>query len=114
MALSKNVQRDLLERGYSRRQVARIALGAAAVIPFFHEFAFAQDGAAPARGGRAPVTDPDVVRITSSENPMGPPQEGLEARAKGAPLAWRYTPVGDNTELLDLLAKTEGVKPEYV
>lgn len=114
MPLSKNVQRDLLERGYSRRQVARIALGAAAVIPFFHEFAFAQNDAAPARGGRAPVADPDVVRITSNENPMGPSQEGLEALAKVAPLAWRYTPAGANTELMDLLAKTENVKPEYV
>ena len=69
---------------------------------------------APARGGRSPVTDPDVVRITSNENPMGPSKEGLEALAKVAPLAWRYTPVGDNTELMDLLAKTENVKPEYV
>ena len=114
MALSKNVQRDLLERGYSRRQVARIALGAAAVIPFFHEFAFAQDDAAPTRGGRAAITDPDVVRITSNENPMGPSKEGLEAMAKVAPLAWRYTPVGDNTELMELLARTENVKQEYV
>ena len=53
MSLSKDVQKNLLERGYSRRQVARIALGAAAVIPFFHEFAFAQDDAAPARISRS-------------------------------------------------------------
>jgi len=114
MALSTDVQRDLLDRGFSRRQIGRIALGAAAVLPFFHEFAFAQDDAAPARGGRAPITDPDVVRITSNENPMGPSQEGLEALAKVAPLAWRYTPVGDNTELMELLAKTEDVKADYV
>jgi len=114
MALSTDVQKDLLARGYSRRQLARIALGAAAAIPFFHEFAFAQDDAAPARGGRGLVTDPDVVRITSNENPMGPSQEGLEALGRVAPLAWRYTPVGDNTELMDLLAKTEGVKADYV
>jgi histidinol-phosphate aminotransferase len=114
MSLSKNVQKDLLERGYSRRQVARIALGAAAVLPFFHEFAFAQDDAAPARGGRAASMDPDVVRITSNENPMGPSKEGLEAIAKVSPLAWRYTPVGDNTEFAALLASTENVKPDYV
>ena len=114
MSLDKNVQKDLLDRGYSRRQVARIALGAAAVLPFFHEFAFAQDDAAPARGDRAPVTDPDVVRITSNENPMGPSKEGLEAIAKVSPLAWRYTPAGDNTELMALLASTEGVKQDYV
>ena len=114
MSLDKNVQKDLLDRGYSRRQVARIALGAAAVLPFFHEFAFAQDDAAPARGNRAPVTDPDLVRITSNENPMGPSKEGLEAIARVSPLAWRYTPVGDNTELMALLASTEGVKQDYV
>lgn len=114
MSLDKNVQKDLLDRGYSRRQVARIALGAAAVLPFFHEFAFAQDDAAPARGTRAPVSDPDVVRITSNENPMGPSKEGLEALAKVAPLAWRYTPAGENTELMALLASTEGVKQDYV
>jgi histidinol-phosphate aminotransferase len=115
MSLSKNVQNELSERGYSRRQVARIALGAAAVLPFFHEFAFAQDDSAPAaRGTRNSALDPDVVRITSNENPMGPSKEGLEAMARVAPLAWRYTPAGDNTELLALLTSTENLKPDYV
>ena len=51
MSLTPHVQEELSQRGYSRRQIARIALGAAAVIPFFHEFAFAQDDGAPlARG----------------------------------------------------------------
>jgi histidinol-phosphate aminotransferase len=115
MSLTKNVQNELSERGYSRRQIARVALGAAAALPFFHEFAFAQDDSAPAaRGARSNALDPDVVRITSNENPMGPSKEGLEAMARVAPLAWRYTPAGDNTELLALLASTENVKPEYV
>jgi histidinol-phosphate aminotransferase len=112
MSLTKSAQRELLERGYTRRQVARIALGAAAVLPFFHEFAFAQDDGATARRGAA--LDLDVVRITSNENPMGPSKEGLEAIARVAPLAWRYGPQGDNQELLALLASTENVKPEYV
>jgi histidinol-phosphate aminotransferase len=111
MALTKNVQHELLNRGYTRRQVARIALGAAAVLPFFHEFAFAQNVGGTARGA---ALEPDVVRITSNENPMGPSQEGLEAMAKVAPLAWRYGPQGDNQELQTLLARTEGVKPDYV
>jgi histidinol-phosphate aminotransferase len=105
----------LLERGYSRRQIGRIALGAAAVMPFFHEFAFAQDDAAPAaRSVRGAAIDPDVVRITSNENPMGPSKEGLEAMARVAPLAWRYGPQGENIEFQSLLASTENVKPEYV
>src|SRR5690349_7340636 len=112
MSLTKNVQRELLDRGYTRRQVARIALGAAAVLPFFHEFAFAQDDGAPTRRGVA--LDPEVVRITSNENPMGPSNEGLAAIAKVAPLAWRYGPQGDNQDFIGLLATTEGVKSDYV
>ncbi|MEQ1758430.1 MAG: aminotransferase class I/II-fold pyridoxal phosphate-dependent enzyme [Vicinamibacterales bacterium] len=114
MSLTREVQKDLLERGYSRRQIGRIALGAAAVLPFFHEFAFAQDDAAPAARVRGAGIDPDVVRITSNENPMGPSKEGLEAMARVAPLAWRYGPQGENIEFQSLLASTENVKPEYV
>jgi hypothetical protein len=42
MSLSRKTEESLLERGYSRRQVSRIALGAFASIPFFSEFAQAQ------------------------------------------------------------------------
>jgi histidinol-phosphate aminotransferase len=116
MTLSRKVQEELLERGYTRRNIARIALGAAAALPFFHEFALAQDDDAPrVRGGRgAGAFDPDVVRITSNENPMGPMKEGLEALSKVAPLAWRYGPQGDNMNLQSLLESTESVKSGYV
>jgi histidinol-phosphate aminotransferase len=117
MSLEPKVQEELLARGYTRRNVARIALGAAAVIPFFHESALAQDDpdAAAARRGRgARSFDPDVVRITSNENPMGPSKQGLEAIAKVSPLAWRYGPEGDNNDLQSLLESTENVKPGYV
>jgi histidinol-phosphate aminotransferase len=117
MSLSLKVKNELLDRGYTRRNIAQIALGAAAVLPFFHEFAFAQDAqpGSLARGGRDPRKfAPDVVRITSNENPMGPSKEALEAIAQVAPRAWRYGPLGDNLELEDLLASTEGVKPNYV
>ena len=113
MSLTPQVQKELLDRGYTRRQIGRIALGAAAVMPFFHEFAFAaQDDGAPLARGAA--IDPDVVRITSNENPMGPSKEGLEALGRVAPLAWRYTPQGENTELIALMASTEGLKTDYV
>ena len=127
MTLSKDAVKDLFNRGYSRRQIAHVALGAAAVMPLFHEFAFAQDDnpdPAPARGrggrgarggsggGRGAV-DPDAVRIGSNENPMGPTKEGLEAINKVSPLAWRYTPAGDNNDLQSLVESTEGVKAGY-
>src|ERR1017187_8982867 len=117
MSLEPKVQEELLSRGFSRRNIARIALGAAAALPFFHEFALAQDdGAAPARtrgGGGARNYDPDVVRITSNENPMGPTQQGLEAIAKVSPLAWRYGPQGDNNDLPALIESTVEAKPGY-
>ena len=117
MSLTQKVQEELANRGFSRRQIGRISLGAAAALPFFHEFAMAQDDGARTRGrGMRPARtyDPDVVRITSNENPMGPSKQGLEAIAKVAPLAWRYGPMGDNNEFQSLLEKTEDVKPDYV
>ena len=42
--LSLKTKENMLERGYSRRQVSKIAMGAAAAIPFFSEFSFAQQG----------------------------------------------------------------------
>jgi histidinol-phosphate aminotransferase len=116
MPLSNQVQDELSGRGYSRRQIARIALGASAVLPYFHEFAFAQDdGVRPGRGRNGMRSfDPDAVRITSNENPMGPSKQGLEAISRVSPLAWRYGPQGENNELQSLLESTEGVKPGYV
>jgi histidinol-phosphate/aromatic aminotransferase/cobyric acid decarboxylase-like protein len=93
-------------------------MGAAAAIPFFNEFAQAQQAqqVATRRGGDgAPrAYDPDVVRITSNENPMGPTKEGIEAMARVGPLGWRYDPRGENLEFQGLLESTENVKPGYV
>ena len=134
MSLSGKVQRELLDRGFTRRGIAQVALGTAAALPFFHEFAYAQDinnpDAAPqgrgmrggrggsgggrgGGGGRGRNMDPDAVIIGSNENPMGPTKEGLESIAKVSPLAWRYGPAGDNNDLQSLVETTEGVKPGY-
>ncbi len=123
MALTPKLTESLLERGFSRRQIGRISMGAAAAIPFFHEFAMAeqaQDQAAGGRrggggmGGNRGPYDPEVVRITSNENPMGPCKEGLEALYKVAPLGWRYSPQGANLEFNSLLASTENVSQDHV
>ena len=117
MSLHPKVEEDLLDRGYSRRSIARIAMGAAAALPFFHEFALAQQAEvvrARRVGMGARLNDPDLIRISGNENPMGPTKEGLEAITKVAPLAWRYGPVGDNQELQSLLETTESVKSGYV
>ena len=52
MALSREIVKDLLDRGYSRRNIAKIALGAAAAVPFFNEFAQAQQSEEDANGDR--------------------------------------------------------------
>src|SRR5580658_7077194 len=124
MALTPQLTESLIERGFSRRQIGRIAMGAAAAIPFFNEFAQAQQAeqqaavAAGRRGGMGGggrgVYDPEVVRITSNENPMGPCKEGLEALYKVAPLGWRYSPQGANLEFNSLLASTENVPQDHV
>jgi len=122
MSLHPKVKEELLERGYSRRNIAQIALGAAAALPFFHEFALAQQaetgaqgrrGGNKAGGGTRTAVDPDAIRISGNENPMGPSKPGLEAISQVAPRAWRYGPVGDNQDLQALLESTEDVKPGY-
>ena len=125
MALKPKLTESLLERGYSRRQIAKIAMGAGAAIPFFNEFALAQQatryGQRPGCGGgarwrrwRARRYDPEMVVITSNENPMGPCKEGLEALIKVAPMGWRYGPQGDNLDFNALLASTENVPQDHV
>ena len=121
MALTSRLTDSLLQRGFSRRQIARIAMGATAAIPFFNEFALAQQavqqaapGARRAGRGGGGAYDPEVVRITSNENPMGPCKEGLEALYKVAPMGWRYRPQGDNLEFDSLLASTENVPQDHV
>ena len=117
MALSRKTEESLLDRGYSRRQIGRISMGAAAAIPFFTEMAQAQQVARAAavtspRAMRA--FDPDAIVISSNENPMGPSKEGIEAMAKVGPLGWRYRPQGENVDFEKLLHSTENVKQGYV
>jgi histidinol-phosphate aminotransferase len=118
MSLSKKTIESLLDRGYTRRNIAKIALGAGAAIPFFSEFAQAQQSASAAtvaRPGMAIRTyDPDVTVISGNENPMGPTKEGIEAMAKVGPLGWRYRPQGENLDFDALLASVEGVPQDHV
>ena len=94
-------------------------MGAAAAIPFFNEFAQAQQaeqqpGARRGAGRVERAYDPEMVVISSNENPMGPTKEGIEAMAKVGPLGWRYRPQGENTEFESLLHSVENVKQGYV
>ena len=107
MVLEAKHPDSLLQKGFSRRQLGRIAslLTAGAALPFYNEFAMAQD--AERRMGRR--SDPDAVRINQNENPMGPCKEGIDAMCKIAPMGWRYSPGGEQGELTEAIAGVEGV-----
>ena len=109
MVLETEHAESLLRKGFSRRQLGRIAslLTAGAALPFYNEFAMAQD--AERRMGMGRRNDPDTVRINQNENPMGPSKEGLEAMMKIAPMGWRYSPGGEQGELTAAIAEAEGV-----
>jgi histidinol-phosphate aminotransferase len=118
MSLSPAHSEQLLERGFSRRQLGRIAsmfTAGAAALPLFNEFAMAQDAEQRmARAGGRRAFGADYVRISSNENPMGPSKEGLEALVKVAPQAWRYSPNGEEQELVKTIAEVEGVPADHI
>jgi histidinol-phosphate aminotransferase len=110
-----NPQIEALPRaGLSRRQLGRALslLTAGATLPFYNEFAMAQDAERRTRGRRA--MDPDTVRISSNENPMGPCKEGLEAISKVAPMGWRYSPNGESEDLVATVSEIEGVPASHI
>jgi histidinol-phosphate aminotransferase len=106
---SPEESKDLLKRGFSRRNFGRIAtmLTAGATLPFYNEPALAQlsrvKGAMP----------PDAVIINANENPMGPCPEAAEAMRNMVQKGGRYM-YQLTDELATTLAEVEGVKPEYV
>jgi histidinol-phosphate aminotransferase len=113
MSLSRTQTDSLLRRGFSRRDLGRVAslLTAGASLPFYNEFAMAQDAQERiGRGGARRAMDPDAVRINQNENPLGPCKEGLEAIAKIAPFGGRYSPFGEQGEMVAAIAESEGVK----
>lgn len=117
MLLSPEQTDSLLQKGFSRRQLGRIAslLTAGATLPFYNEYAMAQDAQQRLlRGGARRAMDPDAVRISSNENPLGPCKEGLEAIAKVAPHGGRYSPFGEQGDFVTTVAEMEGVKETYV
>ena len=108
---------SLKDRGFTRRHIARMAtlLTAGAGLPFYNEFAMAQDAEQRMqRGGARRMMDPDTIRISSNENPMGPCKEGLEAIAKVAPKGWRYSPNNEQGDFAKATSELLGVKEEYI
>ena len=109
---------SLTGRGFTRRQIGRMAtlLTAGAALPFYNEFAMAQDAERRMERGSGArrIIDPNAIRISSNENPMGPCKEGLEAIAKVAPKGWRYSPNNEQGEFSKTASELLGVKEEYI
>jgi len=108
--MNADLQSDLLQRGFSRRNFGRLAafLTAGASLPFYNEFTLAR-----AQEERGPMP-PDAVRISGNENPLGPCKEACEAIAKVASQGGRYDPNGENGAFHETAAAMEGLKRNYV
>jgi histidinol-phosphate aminotransferase len=109
LCLKTEQKRDLLERGFSRRNFGRIAtmLTAGAALPFYNEPAMAQLSAI-----RGPMP-PDAVKINANENPLGPCAEAAAAIHAIIPNGGRYL-YEETFGMQEILAEQEGVKANYV
>jgi histidinol-phosphate aminotransferase len=110
MHIFSNAQeRDFLKRGFSRRDLGRIAamITAGAALPFYNEPALAQLSAV-----RGPLPA-DAVKIDANENPLGPCPEAREAIQKILPQGGRYL-YNETAVMRETLAEMESLKPTYV
>src|SRR5262245_53467601 len=99
--------RDLVERGFTRRQILKVAAlaSAASALPFASERALAQLSDA----GALPD---DAVKINANEFPDGPSAKALEALAAVARNGNRYQ-YPETDALVRTAAKLEGLEREH-
>ena len=109
MMLNKDAREDLMERGYSRRQIAEVAalVGAGvAASSLLGGAAQAQQQAARGVAG--------AVRIGSNECWTGPFPSGVDAAAKAAALGNWYDPDNYRGDLVKTVASVEGIPESHV
>jgi histidinol-phosphate aminotransferase len=106
---SPEQRRDLMHRGFSRRDFGRIAalMTAGAALPFYNEAALAQGLSANRQ------MPPDAIKLNANENPMGPCPEAIEAIQKLVPLGGRYL-YNETFAFIDAMAQAEGVARDHV
>src|ERR1700694_408149 len=109
MHLSTVEERELLRRGFSRRNFGRFAtmLAAGATLPFYNESAMAQLSML-----KSPMPA-DAVKINANENPLGPCPEASEAIYNVVQKGGRYL-YEETFEMQKVMADLEGGKPNYV
>jgi len=105
--MDRDAEEELSERGFSRRQIGRIAmlLGAGAAMTQLPGVAKAQQSARPVVG---------AVRIGANECWTGPFSEGVAAASANAVQGNRYEPDNDHARLFAAVAAVEGIPAEYV
>jgi len=100
---------DLLARGFTRRDLGRLAalLTAGAALPISHEAAMAQGLSASTK------IPPDAVRLNANENPMGPCPEAIAAIQKVVALGGRY--LYERTfDFIEALAEVESLPKDHI
>ena len=107
VTLSKEQRTDFLRRGFTRRDLGRIAtvLTAGAALPFYNEHALAQLS-------MVRNMPPDAVKINANENPLGPCPEAAEAIHAMVQKGGRYM-YEETFALAEIMAELEGVKASY-
>ncbi len=107
VTLSKEQKTDFLRRGFTRRDLGRIAtvLTAGAALPFYNEHALAQLS-------MVRNMPPDAVKINANENPLGPCPEAAEAIHAMVQKGGRYM-YEETYALAEIMAELEGVKASY-
>ena len=110
MYIFSDAQRhDFLKRGFTRRDLGRVAamITAGAALPFYNEPALAQLSAI-----RGPLPA-DAVKIDANENPLGPGTGARDAIQKILPQGGRYL-YNETALMRETLAEMESLKPTYV
>jgi len=105
--MDREARDELQERGFSRRQIGRIAMlfGAGAAMTQIPGPALAQQSARAAVG---------AVRIGSNECWAGPFAEGVAAATENAVRGNRYEPDNDHAKLFAAVAAAEGIPADCV
>lgn len=108
MTLTSQDMKDLLQRGFTRRNFGQIAtmIAGASALPFYNESALAQLS-------RVADVPPDAVMINANENPLGPCAEARDAVHNIVAKGGRYM-YGETDKVAKILAEQEGVKQEYI
>ncbi|WP_210420116.1 pyridoxal phosphate-dependent aminotransferase [Aquisphaera giovannonii] len=107
--MRREIREELKDRGFSRRDFARLAalMTAGASLPFYNESALAQDLKAI---GRIPT---DAVKINANENPMGPCPAAIEAITAIVRQGGRYL-FEQTYAFVEAMAQAEGVPEDHV